>query len=149
MSRREFTEGEVQTLREMWLSGVSPTAIGHRLGRTDKNIHNKAKRLGLPGRAKMVPPSGPMTLEDLEYMPLPRSQRLVMAAVLEAYPVSLTHKEIGERAFGDDLSIVNPAANASLICRRLDEKLRAVGWRCSTTGDRRGVKLYPVVGEMA
>lgn len=148
MSGAEYTTLEVLELTDMWLAGMAPREIGRRLsGRSGATIYAKAQRLQLPPQPKMErpkPEDKPLTFDDLQDIRLPPSQRKVMATLLAAHPYGLTHKEIGHRAFGSDFSIVDPQANASVICKRLDEKLKRFGWHCSPTGDRKGVKLHPV-----
>lgn len=148
MSGPEYSSLEVLELTDMWLAGVTPREIGQRLGgRSGATIYSKAQRMGLPPQPKAPRPKPEATkipFDELQDVRLPRSQRRVMATLLAAHPKSLTHKEIGRRAFGDDFSIADPQANAQVICKRLDTKLKQFGWRCSTTGDRTGVKLHPV-----
>jgi hypothetical protein len=148
MSGPEYSSLEILELTDMWLAGLPPREIGRRLsGRSGATIYAKAQRLHLPPQTRVVPAKPePQKLgfDDLQDVRLPRAQRKVMATLLAAHPYGLTHKEIGARAFGDDYNVSDPQANAQVICKRLDEKLKRHGWRCCPTGDRKGVKLHPV-----
>lgn len=149
MSGALYSPGEVLKLKDLWLAGVPPVEIGRQLsGRTAETIYSKARRMGLPQQPKVKRiksdlPISKIEFDDLWDVRLPPAQRKVMATLLEAHPFGLTHKEIGKRVF-DDTDVIDPQGNAVAVCRRLDERLQPYGWRCSATGDRKGVKLHPV-----
>lgn len=84
MALREWTEHELNLLRELWESGLSSTEIGHRIGGRSKNsIIGKAHRLNLslrphaiqygrtprPVVAAPIPRPGPVTLPRLKSIP--------------------------------------------------------------------------------
>ncbi len=49
-----WTAERAQVLADLWLLGVSSTAIGNRLGVTKNAVVGKAKRMGLPGRPSPI-----------------------------------------------------------------------------------------------
>lgn len=135
-------------LAEMWTAGYSADVIGKELaGRTGNTICGKAFRMGLKPRPRT--PSVPkewVTFDELDTVRLPLEQRRALALLLDAHPFGLTHKQIGERLYGNDPMVIDPVGKASRLIVSLDETLTHAGWHASTTGDRKGVKLHPVKG---
>ncbi len=52
--QREWTEREIQILREEWALGLSASTIGRRLGRSTNSVIGKVHRLDLPGRPSPI-----------------------------------------------------------------------------------------------
>jgi GcrA cell cycle regulator len=60
MPKSDWSDEDVERLRELWAAGVSLSAIGREIGgRTKHMVQGKAQRLGLPARPNPVPPVRP------------------------------------------------------------------------------------------
>lgn len=140
-----FSEKETQLLRELWMAGATVHTMRQALGNRSKSgIYGKAHRMGLPPRESVKEKPERVAFSELDTVRLPPLQRKTLAALLDAHPAGLTHKQLGDVLFSDNHYVADVKGRAFAVVEGLDLRLSRYGWHVSTTGDRKGVKLHPV-----
>ncbi len=139
---RGWSDDQEVTLRNSWLAGEPISDIATKVGRNKHAVVVKAQRMALPLYEPAPVEPALLPFEELDTVPLPKLQRKMMAALLEAHPYGVTCKRLGAIIF-DDHFINDPKEGAEALVRRLRTSLSQYGWTAGTTGDRKGIKLFP------
>lgn len=109
-TRASWSKDQVQTLRQMWLSGSSDAELTASLGRSANAIAIKAHRLGLPPRAEAVaalageqanPPPPRRSKADIGEIPLTRPKPTAKIRKCLMCRSDFWSSHAGERICGD------------------------------------------------
>lgn len=144
-----WTEEETAEMRRMWLGGVPPKEIAKRMGRTYNSVLGRANRLAFPLISEIERKYEPVPFDELDLVPLPKTQRVVLGALLSSHPNGVTCVRLSQllqRSEDDAVNLMNRAVRTVEGLRR---KLKPIGWDCRVRGDRTGYRIVRNHGEMA
>lgn len=84
---------------------------------------------------------GGIAPDKLHYVPLPRLQRDVLAAVLKRYPAPVTTDMLVDQMYQLDPSggPMNPKINLGVHTHHINKKIMPLGWRIEALGQGRRI----------
>lgn len=136
-----WTEEETAEMRRMWLGGVPPKEIAKRIGRTYNAVVGRANRLALPLISEIERTHEPVPFDELDLVPLPKTQRIVLGALLSSHPNGVTCVRLSQLLQRSEDNAVNLMNRAVRTVEGLRRKLKLIGWDCRVRGDRSGYRI--------